>query len=171
MSQQSSDEGSGERAGSLSGLKDLYQEMILDHNRCPRNFHKIEDADRKAEGFNPLCGDHLTLYVKLDGGVIRDIAFEGNGCAISKASSSLMTSSVKGKKLEEVRHLFKEFHQMVTGRPGDPVPEDLGKLAVFSGVCEFPARVKCASLAWHTLKSALEGSGQKVSTEEENSEK
>jgi len=151
----------------MSDLSELYQEVILDHNKKPRNFQKLADANRQAEGYNPLCGDHLHVYVKLNGDKIEDISFEGSGCAISKASGSLMTSSLKGKSLEEAEKLFKEFHTMVTGSPGDPVPEDLGKLAVFAGVCEFPSRVKCASLAWHTLNSALEGKGTTVSTEKE----
>jgi len=153
----------------MSELSELYQEVILDHNKAPRNFHKIPDADRVAEGFNPLCGDHLHVYLKLKDGKIEDIAFEGSGCAISKASGSLMTSSLKGKSLAEAETLFEKFHGMVTGNPGAPVPPELGKLAVFAGVCEFPSRVKCASLAWHTMRSALEGQTQPVSTEKEGS--
>lgn len=149
-----------------SALRDLYQEVILDHNRQPRNFRKLEDATRTAEGFNPLCGDQLTVYVKLADGLIEDIAFQGAGCAISQASASLMTTALKGKKQEEARMLFERVHAMLTEALGDKVGlEELGKLAVLSGVWEFPARVKCASLAWHTLKSALEAKGEQVSTE------
>ncbi len=146
-------------------LDDLYQEVILDHGRRPRNFRVIADADRQAEGLNPLCGDHFRLYVKLDGDVIQDIAFEGSGCAISKASASLMTSSVKGKTVAQAEELFARFHTLVTEGP-DKVPlSELGKLAALSGVCEFPTRVKCASLVWHTLKNALEAQHKVVSTE------
>lgn len=151
----------------MSGLTDLYQEMILDHNRNPRNFHPLPDANRKAEGYNPLCGDQIHLFLKLEGDVIRDISFEGSGCAISKASSSLMTSALKGKTKREAEKLFEKFHRMVTGQVGETADPELGKLAVFSGVCEFPSRIKCATLAWHTLKSALEGKAERVSTEEE----
>jgi nitrogen fixation NifU-like protein len=148
-----------------SELDDLYQEVILDHGRRPRNFRVIPDADRKAEGLNPLCGDHFKLYVKLNGERIDDIAFEGSGCAISKASASLMTSSVKGKTVREAEELFSRFHRLVTEGP-DKVPlSELGKLAALSGVCEFPTRVKCASLVWHTLKNALESEGEVVTTE------
>jgi nitrogen fixation NifU-like protein len=138
----------------MADLNDLYREVILDHNRRPRNFHAVADATHRAEGFNPLCGDRLTLYVQLDGDRITDIGFEGSGCAISKASASLMTEAVKGKTLQEARELFERFHQMVTAAPEQDV-EDLGKLSALAGVREFPVRVKCASLAWHTLKSAL----------------
>jgi nitrogen fixation NifU-like protein len=151
----------------MSGLSDLYQEVILDHNKKPRNFRKLDDADRQAVGFNPLCGDHLTIYLKLDGGMIRDVAFEGSGCAISKASASIMTTTVKGKTEDEVRRLFETFHRLVTHEATDaaPDPDALGRLAVFSGVREFPARVKCASLPWHTLRAALEGENETVKTE------
>ncbi|MFQ5457747.1 MAG: Fe-S cluster assembly sulfur transfer protein SufU, partial [Myxococcota bacterium] len=129
----------------MSDLRELYQEVILDHNRKPLNFREIPDADAKAEGFNPLCGDHLNLFVKLDGDVITDVAFQGTGCAISKASASMMTASVAGKTKQEAGKLFDLFHDMVTGEPGSQADAaELGKLAVFSGVCEFPARVKCA---------------------------
>ena len=138
----------------MSDLNDLYQEVILDHNRRPRNFHAIADASHKAEGYNPLCGDRLTLYLKVDGGIVTDVSFEGAGCAISKASASLMTDAVKGKSVAEARALFERFHRMVTTPPEQPV-EDLGKLSAFAGVREFPVRVKCASLAWHTLKAAM----------------
>ena len=149
----------------MSELTDLYQEVILDHNRRPRNFRAIDDPTRKQEGFNPLCGDRLTLYVKLEGDVIRDVAFQGIGCAISKASASLMTDALKGKTIEEARALFDRFHQMVTSAPDTPAA-DLGKLSVLSGVREFPTRIKCASLAWHTLKAAVsDGNAGPVSTE------
>ena len=148
----------------MSELGELYQEVILDHNKKPRNFHELPDANRTAEGFNPLCGDQIQLYVKLEDGVIRDIAFQGAGCAISKASASLMTSALKGKSPEEADALFQRFHRLVTTDEAADV-EALGKLAVFSGVREFPARVKCASLAWHTLRAALEGKQDKITTE------
>lgn len=140
----------------MSELTDLYQEVILDHNRRPRNFRTIEPASRKQEGYNPLCGDRLTLYVALDGDRIADVAFEGSGCAISKASASLMTEALKGKTVAEARELFERFHDMVTSSPDTEAP-DLGKLSVLSGVREYPTRVKCASLAWHTLKAAVSG--------------
>ena len=139
----------------MSELSDLYQEVILDHNRRPRNFRTIENASHHADGYNPLCGDRLSLFVQVDAGIVTDIAFEGAGCAISKASASLMTDSVKGRAIDEVRALFERFHRMVTTPPGQDV-EDLGKLLVLAGVREFPVRVKCASLAWHTLKAALD---------------
>jgi nitrogen fixation NifU-like protein len=148
-----------------SELDDLYQEVILDHGRKPRNFRVIPDADRQAEGLNPLCGDHFMVYVKLDGDRIADVAFEGSGCAISKASASLMTSSVKGKTVGEAEDLFSRFHTLVTEGPEKVTLSDLGKLAALSGVCEFPTRVKCASLVWHTLKNALEEQPAVVSTE------
>ena len=150
----------------MSDLRELYQEVILDHNRRPRNFGTLADPTRTARGHNPLCGDKLTLQVRLEGDRIVDVAFEGTGCAISKASASLMTEAVKGKTITEVEALFDRFHAVVTA-PGD-VPVDtagLGKLAVFAGVREFPARVKCASLAWHTVKSAIETPDAVVSTE------
>lgn len=147
------------------GLRELYQEVILEHNKNPRNFHKMENANHRAEGYNPLCGDQLTLYLNTDDNQIKDISFEGSGCAISKASASMMTSFMKGKNREEAEALFDKFHHMVTSPVGASLDPSLGKLAVFAGVSEFPARVKCATLAWHTLKSAL-GDGEKVSTEE-----
>jgi nitrogen fixation NifU-like protein len=149
----------------MSELTDLYQEVILDHNRRPHNFRTIEQASRQQEGYNPLCGDRLTLYVKLDGDVIADVAFQGIGCAISKASASLMTDALKGKTIAEARVMFDRFHEMVTSAPETP-PADLGKLSVLAGVREFPTRVKCASLAWHAMKAAVsdEGTGP-VSTE------
>ncbi|HEX6974840.1 MAG TPA: SUF system NifU family Fe-S cluster assembly protein [Vicinamibacterales bacterium] len=139
----------------MSDLSDLYQEVILDHNKRPRNFHAIERPSHTAEGYNPLCGDRLNLFVKVEGNVIADVGFQGSGCAISKASASLMTDAVKGHTVEEARALFERFHRMVTTPPDVPV-EDMGKLSVLSGVREFPVRVKCASLAWHTLKAALD---------------
>ena len=144
-------------------LRDLYQDVVIDHSKQPRNFRKLEDATGTAEGFNPLCGDHLTVYVKLAGGVIEDIAFQGDGCAISKASASLMTAALKGKKEEEALTLFGHVHALLTvGPKGEVKPEDVGKLAALSGVWEFPMRVKCATLAWHTLRSALEGKDERV---------
>ena len=144
-------------------LQDLYQEVILDHNKRPRNFRTIENG-RKAEGYNPLCGDRLTVYLRLENGRIADASFQGSGCAISKASASLMTDSVKGKTLEEADELFQRFHRMITRPPDEPV-DDLGKLSVFAGVRQFPVRVKCASLAWHTLHSAIAAKEDVVSTE------
>jgi nitrogen fixation NifU-like protein len=138
----------------LSELSDLYQEVILDHNRRPHNFRVIDAASAKQEGYNPLCGDRLTLYLTLDGDVIKDAAFQGSGCAISKASASLMTDAVKGKTVAEARDMFEQFHAMITSSPDTP-PADLGKLSVFAGVREFPTRIKCASLAWHTMKAAV----------------
>jgi nitrogen fixation NifU-like protein len=147
----------------MSELKDLYQEVILDHNKRPRNYHAVENASHSAEGYNPLCGDRLNLYLKVEDGVVTDVGFQGAGCAISKASASLMTDSIKGRPVAEVRDLFQRFHAMVTTPPDKPV-ENLGKLSVLSGVREFPVRVKCASLAWHTLKAALDRE-QLISTE------
>lgn len=148
-----------------SELKELYQELILDHSKSPRNFHAMKGAHRKAEGYNPLCGDRITVYLQLDGGVIKDISFEGSGCAISKASSSMMTASLKGRTVAEARDFFENFHNMLTGRGKSVDKEKLGKLVVFQGISEFPVRVKCATLAWHTLHAALESDGQTVSTE------
>ncbi len=149
----------------MSDLTDLYQEVILDHNRRPRNFRAIDDASRTQEGYNPLCGDRLTLYLKLDGNLIADVAFQGIGCAISKASASLMTDALKGKTIDEARALFDRFHGMVTSSPDMPSP-DLGKLSVLSGVREYPTRIKCASLAWHTMKAAVSGEAEgSVTTE------
>ena len=139
----------------MSELTDLYQEVILDHNRRPRNFRTIASPSHHAEGYNPLCGDRLNLYVQVNGDTITDVAFEGSGCAISKASASLMTDALKGKTVSEANSLFERFHRVVTTPPDQPV-EDLGKLSVLAGVREFPVRVKCASLAWHTLKAALD---------------
>jgi len=149
-----------------SELRDLYQEVVIDHSKKPRNFRKPEGANRTAEGINPLCGDEITVYLKLSGDVIEDIGFQGAGCAISKASASLMTAALKNKTKAEAEALFERVHSMVSEGPKSKVdPEELGKLAVLSGVWEFPARVKCATLAWHTLRSALDGSGAPVSTE------
>ena len=144
-------------------LRELYQEVILDHNKRPRNFRALEGGC-KAEGYNPLCGDRLTVYLRVEDGVIADAAFQGSGCAISKASASLMTDSVKGKTLAETEALFERFHRMVTA-PTDASVDDLGKLSVFAGVRQFPVRVKCASLAWHTLRAAVEARDEVVSTE------
>ena len=150
----------------MSELSDLYQEVILDHNKSPRNFHKLEGANRTAEGYNPLCGDIVTVYVRLDGDVISEISFEGSGCAISKASASMMTDSLKGKTTAEAEALFDRVHKMLKGEL-DPEADsiELGKLAVLSGVCRFPARVKCASLSWHTFHTALKGEERMASTE------
>lgn len=149
----------------MSELRDLYQEVILDHNKHPHNFGELAGADRHADGFNPLCGDKLSVYVNLDGDMITDVCFEGSGCAISKASASLMTDSVKGKTLVETRELFDRFLNLVTD--GDVADDDeaLGKLAVFAGVRDYPTRVKCASLAWHTLRAAVEDRHDVVTTE------
>ncbi len=146
-------------------LRDLYQEVIFDHNRNPRNFRVIENADRKVEGFNPLCGDRLTLFLKMTGDVIDDASFQGSGCAISTASVSLMTEIIKGKTEAEAESLFKAFHEMTTGKTEDIQLEAIGKLAVLAGVREYPARVKCATLAWHTLDAALKNQAQSISTE------
>jgi len=148
----------------LDDLRDLYQEVIFDHNRNPRNFRVMDDADRQIDGFNPLCGDRLTLFIKMsDGGVIGDASFQGQGCAISTASASLMTEIVKGKTEEEAEQLFTLFHKMATGEHVEM--DELGKLAVLAGVCEYPARVKCATLPWHTLDALLKGSEEPVTTE------
>ncbi len=148
-----------------SDLGDLYQEVILDHNRQPRNFGALAGANRRAEGFNPLCGDRVTVQLEMQDGVVRDIRFQGTGCAISKASASMMTESLKGRSREQAEALFQEFHRLLTGDGAAPDPEALGKLVVFSGVREFPVRVKCATLAWHTLRSALENAPDIATTE------
>jgi nitrogen fixation protein NifU and related proteins len=151
----------------MSDLRELYQEVILDHNKRPRNFRAIERPTRMAKGHNPLCGDRLTLYLNLEGDRIADVAFEGSGCAISKASASLMTEAVKGRTVAEAEALFQRFHNMVTSPPDEPVTTNgLGKLAVFAGVREYPVRVKCASLAWHTMKNAVEDRSEVAKTEE-----
>ena len=144
-------------------VDDLYQETILDHSKRPRNHHSMDDANRKADGYNPLCGDKLRLYLKVEGDVVQDASFEGSGCAISTASASLMTDSLKGKTRAEALKLMEKFHELLT--TDTPVQQDLGKLVVFCGVRDYPARVKCATLAWHTLKSALNNAGDPVSTE------
>lgn len=147
-------------------LDDLYQQVILDHNRSPRNFRVMEDAQRVARGDNPLCGDKIRVYVKLDGGVIEEVSFHGSGCAISQASASLMTTAVLGKTIAEAEELFRTFHEMVAGREQDgPNRKVLGKLVAFAGVRQFPARVKCANLPWHTLHAALQEQTEPVSTE------
>jgi len=144
-------------------LQDLYQEVILDHNKRPHNFRAIEDG-QKAEGHNPLCGDRVTVYLRIEDGRVADASFQGSGCAISKASASLMTDTVKGKTLQEVEELFEKFQAMITRTPDAPIDE-LGKLSVLAGVRQFPMRVKCASLPWHTLKAAIENPDETVSTE------
>ena len=150
----------------MSDLRELYQEVVLDHGKSPRNFHAMEDATARVVGYNPLCGDKLVLYLKLDDDVVKEISFEGAGCAISMASASLLTETMVGKTKAEVEKIFGEFHGMLTGSPDQAVDTNsLGKLAVFSGVCEFPARVKCASLSWHTLKAALDNEADTVTTE------
>jgi nitrogen fixation NifU-like protein len=149
----------------MSDLRELYQQVILDHNKNPRNFHDMPDATNRVDGYNPLCGDHYTIFLKTDGDMIQDVSFTGSGCAISKASASVMSSTIKGKSKEEADRLFDTFHALVTGDQSGLSAADLGRLAAFSGVSEFPARVKCATLAWHTLRSALDGNDEKVSTE------
>ena len=148
----------------MSELRDLYQEVILEHSKHPRNFRALESANHRAEGFNPLCGDRFTVYVDVKDGAIQDIAFQGSGCAISKASASMMTQTLKGKSESEAESVFTRFHDLVTGQDG-AAGDELGKLAVFSGVSEFPLRVKCATLAWHALRAALRGEQEAVSTE------
>ena len=140
----------------MSELSELYQQVILDHNKKPRNFHKLETANRRAEGYNPLCGDQLNVYLDVEGDQVKDVAFEGSGCAISKASASMMTQAVKGKTKAEAEQLFNEFHRMVTGElDAEADPNNLGRLKIFAGVREFPVRVKCATLSWHTMHAAL----------------
>jgi nitrogen fixation protein NifU and related proteins len=150
----------------MAELNELYQQVILDHNKKPRNYKALDTATRQQEGYNPLCGDQLTLYLEMDGDTIKDVGFQGQGCAISKASASMMTTVVKGKSKAEAEAIFDEFHKMVKGEL-DPEAEEnrLGRLKIFAGVREFPARVKCASLSWHTLRAALEGGQEAVSTE------
>lgn len=149
----------------MANLEALYQEVILDHNRKPRNFREMDNADRRIEGRNPLCGDEITLWLKLDGDTVADISFKGQGCAVSKSSASLMTSAVKGKTVDETLALFERFHQMITGRLPDGERETMGSLAALGGVSRFPIRVKCASLAWHALKSALKQGPAEVTTD------
>jgi nitrogen fixation NifU-like protein len=146
-------------------LKQLYQDVIVDHNRSPRNFGKLENADRTLEGFNPLCGDRLTLYVKLDGSKISDIHFDGSGCAISVASASLMTEALKGKTLEQAESIFNDFHHLLTAEDAEPDLDRFGKLAALAGVRDYPSRIKCASLCWHTLHAVIDGDKAPVSTE------
>ena len=147
-------------------LRELYQEVILDHNKRPRNFRVPDPVNRKAEGYNPLCGDKITVFLYIDGDIIRDLGFQGTGCAISKASASMMTDALKGKTLAEASTFFEQFHAMVTAPANvDVKSEELGKLAVLSGVREYPMRVKCASLAWHTMKAAMHAENEVVSTE------
>ena len=148
-------------------LRELYQEVILDHNKSPRNFRNIENANHFAKGHNPLCGDKIDIYLLIEDGVVKDISFQGSGCAISKASASLMTSVLKGKSVDEAEKIFHKFHDLVTGKLDEETGmEELGRLAVFAGVRDFPVRVKCASLAWHTMISALKENEKVVSTEE-----
>jgi nitrogen fixation NifU-like protein len=150
----------------LDQIRDLYQEVVFDHNRNPRNFRVMEDATRTIDGFNPLCGDRITLYVKLKDGIIEDVSFQGSGCAISTASASLMTEIVRGQTEAEAEHLFELFHRITTGKNGDDINlEEIGKLAVLAGVRSYPARVKCATLAWHSLQAALKDDQATVSTE------
>lgn len=151
----------------MPDLRELYQELIVDHSKRPRNFGKLEGANRHAAGYNPLCGDKVTVYLKMKDDIVEDVRFEGSGCAISTASASMMTEKAKGKTLQEAEKLFEVFHGLVTGaHPGESDDsEQLGKLAVFSGVSEFPMRVKCATLPWHTFRSALHGSDEVISTE------
>ena len=148
----------------MSDLRELYQDVILEHSKAPRNYRELKSASHHAEGYNPLCGDHFTVYVHMENGKIQDVTFQGSGCAISKASASMMTQSIKGKSREEAAAIFQRFHELVTGH-GSGENELLGKLAAFAGVCEFPVRVKCATLAWHTLQAALEGKQEKITTE------
>jgi len=149
----------------VTDLQDLYQELILDHGSRPRNLKRLADANHSAEGYNPLCGDKVKVYVNLDGEVVKDISFEGAGCAISTASASIMTETLKGKTRAEADALFEMFHDLVTGQERKLDSPELGKLAVFSGVSEFPMRVKCATLSWHTLRAAIKGKEEVVSTE------
>ena len=149
----------------MSDLRELYQQVILDHNKNPRNYREMADATAKVDGYNPLCGDHYTIFLKMEGDTIREVSFTGSGCAISKASASVMSSTVKGKSKDEAEQLFDTFHNLVTGDASSLSAADLGRLAAFSGVSEFPARVKCATLAWHTLRSAMNGEDDKVTTE------
>ena len=149
----------------MSGLSDLYQEILLDHNSKPRNFRKVEDASATVEGYNPLCGDQITLYLKVVGDKVEDVGFQGVGCAISRASASMMTQSIKGKSLEEANGIFDAFHQMITHPDSEPDFDMLGDLETLAGVNEYPTRIKCAILAWHTMRSALKDDGRTVTTE------
>ncbi|MCG8408797.1 MAG: SUF system NifU family Fe-S cluster assembly protein [Phycisphaerales bacterium] len=142
----------------MTDLNELYEAQILDHNKSPRNRRRLEDADRRADGYNPLCGDKITVFIDLEDDLVKEVTFEGSGCAISTASASMMTQSLKGKTLDEAKALFAKFHSLITGEPCEiQNGPELGKLEVFSGVCQYPARVKCATLAWHTVNAALEG--------------
>lgn len=155
----------------MAELNELYQQVILDHNKNPRNFKRLETANREQEGYNPLCGDQITLYLQMDGDLIKDVGFQGSGCAISKAAASMMTSAIKGKTKVEAEVMFDEFHRMVKGElDAETEQNHLGRLKIFSGVREYPARVKCASLSWHTLRAAIEqkGGAGSVSTEVEH---
>ena len=149
----------------MADLREMYQEVILEHAKAPRNYRAIESPSHRAEGYNPLCGDRCTVYLKMNGDTIDDIAFQGSGCAISRASASMMTQSVKGKTAQEAEKLFRDFRSVVTGEREPADSANFGKLAVFRGVSEFPARVKCATLAWHTLEAALHNQGNSVTTE------
>ena len=149
----------------MSDLRELYQEILLEHNSKPRNFRKLPEANHTAEGYNPLCGDQITLYLNVAGGIITDVGFQGSGCAISRASASLLTQSIKGQPVSKVTEVFDAFHRMLT-KPGEPLDYDLlGDLEMLSGVAEFPTRIKCAILSWHTLRAALTGERDAVSTE------
>lgn len=150
----------------MSSNRALYEQVILEHNKAPRNFREMADANRHGEGYNPLCGDHFTIYIKMNGDLIEDVSFSGAGCAISKSSASLMTTLLKGKTKNEAEGLFLKFHNMVTSSPDAPInEEELGKLRVFAGVREFPVRIKCATLAWHSMLTALDGKDKTVATE------
>jgi nitrogen fixation protein NifU and related proteins len=151
----------------MTDLRELYQEVILDHSKRPRNFGELPEANRRVDGQNPLCGDKTTIFLKVEGGVVEDAHFVGAGCSISMASASMMTEAVKGKTVAEAEELFRHFHALITGEERDDDAPDLGKLSVFSGVCEYPVRVKCAALAWHTFKAALAGEGGERVTAEE----
>lgn len=146
-------------------LRELYQDVIIEHSKRPRNFRRLDGGARQADGYNPLCGDTVTVYLVVDGDVVKDVSFQGHGCAISTASASVMTEALKGKTRAQAEQLFHTFHDLVTGKAADADPARLGKLAVFAGVNEFPARVKCATLCWHTARAALEGREEPVSTE------
>ena len=149
----------------MSGLSDLYQEILLEHNSKPRNFRRVEDANSTAEGYNPLCGDQITLYLKVVDDVVEDVGFQGVGCAISRASASMMTQSIKGRSLEEAQFIFNAFHDMLTHPDAEPDYDTLGDLETLAGVNEYPTRIKCAVLAWHTMRSALDGQDDPVTTE------
>ncbi len=149
----------------MSNLGDLYQEILLEHNSRPRNFRELDDATARADGFNPLCGDQVSLYLKLEDGTVSDAAFQGSGCAISRASASMLTQSIKGQTVERAREIFEAFHSLLTDPGAEPDYDTLGDLETMAGVAEYPARIKCAVLAWHTMRSALDGSGDSVTTE------